>query len=84
MIGSTNDGPLESLSALIVQLTGTIAPYLSETALSNTEYKPKLRVESPAKSTVTNTKHRFLFLQATQKIVLSIYMLQCSSKGGWL
>ncbi len=44
------------------------------------DYKPKLRLESPAKSTVTNTKHRFPFFAGNTKH--STFDLYAQAKGG--
>ncbi len=46
------------------------------------EYKRKLRLESLAKGTVTNTKHRFPFLQATQNRIIDFYAAMLKQKGG--
>ena len=40
---------------------------------SEAGYKPKLRLQSHVKSTLTNTKHTHSFFWATLKILLSIY-----------
>ncbi len=55
---------------------------MRENKREENEYKPKLRLQSPAKRNATNTKDRFSFLQATQNIVLSTNMLQAQTKEG--